>query len=182
MDAATARAAEEAAARAPAVLAAKKAAKAKRAAVRAAKRAAQDAAAEEAEAEAEAAAPAAPTPAPTPAPAPAPASAPATATAAADVLPNPTCLVQAARLAIQQDKPIQLDYYTATAMKTAFIGEDPETKDKVLVKSKEEFTSHIQKLYKVGEDYLVLTENSIYIVSGAVQKRKVNLAALQGDE
>ena len=107
----------------------------------------------------------------------------ATATAAAaDVLPNPTCLVQAARLAIQQDKPIQLDYYTATAMKTAFIGEDPESKDKVLVKSKEEFTSHIQKLYKVGEDYLVLTENSIYIVSGAVQKRKVNLAALQGDE
>ena len=109
----------------------------------------------------------------------------ATATAAAtaaDILPNPTCLVQAARLAIQQDKPIQLDYYTATATKSAFIGEDPETKDKVLVKSKEEFTSHIQKLYKVGEDYLVLTENSIYIVSGAVQKRKVNLAALQGDE
>jgi len=107
----------------------------------------------------------------------------ATATAtAADILPNPTCLVQAARLAIQQDKPIQLDYYTATATKSAFIGEDPESKDKVLVKSKEEFTSHIQKLYKVGEDYLVLTENSIYIVSGAVQKRKVNLAALQGDE
>ena len=135
---------------------------------------------------------AAPVPAPTSASAPSSAAAPSASTAstastaatatAADILPNPTCLVQAARLAIQQDKPIQLDYYTATAMKTAFIGEDPETKDKVLVKSKEEFTSHIQKLYKVGEDYLVLTENSIYIVSGAVQKRKVNLAALQGDD
>ena len=102
--------------------------------------------------------------------------------ATVDVLPNPTCLVQAARLAIQQDKPIQLDYYTATANKTAFIGEDPESKEKVLVKSKEEFTSHIQKLYKVGEDYLVLTENSIYIVSGSIQKRKVNLASLHGDE
>jgi hypothetical protein len=110
------------------------------------------------------------------------ASTAAPAATAAEVLPNPTCLVQAARLAIQQDKPLQLDYYTATANKTAFIGEDPESKDKVLVKSKEEFTSHIQKLYKVGDDYLVLTENSIYIVSGAVQKRKVNLAALQGDE
>lgn len=122
-------------------------------------------------------------PATTSAPSAAPTATAATAaTAAAEVLPNPTCLVQAARLAIQQDKPIQLDYYTATANKTAFIGEDPESKDKVLVKSKEEFTSHIQKLYKVGEDYLVLTENSIYIVSGAVQKRKVNLAALQGDE
>jgi hypothetical protein len=125
-------------------------------------------------------------PATTSAPSTAPTAAATAATvataAAAEVLPNPTCLVQAARLAIQQDKPIQLDYYTATANKTAFIGEDPESKDKVLVKSKEEFTSHIQKLYKVGEDYLVLTENSIYIVSGAVQKRKVNLAALQGDE
>jgi hypothetical protein len=127
--------------------------------------------------------PAAPATAATPAtPATTTVAATAATTAAADILPNPTCLVQAARLAIQQDKPIQLDYYTATATKTAFIGEDPESKDKVLVKSKEEFTSHIQKLYKVGEDYLVLTENSIYIVSGAVQKRKVTLAALQGDE
>uniref|UniRef100_A0A6C0DGL0 Uncharacterized protein n=1 Tax=viral metagenome TaxID=1070528 RepID=A0A6C0DGL0_9ZZZZ len=97
-------------------------------------------------------------------------------------VPNPTCLVQAARLAIQQDKPIQLDYFSATANKTAFIGEDGETKEKVLIKSKDEFTSHIQKLYKVGEDYIIITENSIYIVSGAIQKRKLNLAALQAAE
>uniref|UniRef100_A0A6C0AP16 Uncharacterized protein n=1 Tax=viral metagenome TaxID=1070528 RepID=A0A6C0AP16_9ZZZZ len=109
-----------------------------------------------------------------------PATAVATATATAtEPVPNPTCLVQAARLAIQQDKPIQLDYFSATANKTAFIGEDGETKEKVLIKSKEEFTSHIQKLYKVAEDYIIITENSIYIVSGAIQKRKVNLAALQ---
>ena len=113
----------------------------------------------------------------------------ATATATAittptptEPVPNPTCLVQAARLAIQQDKPIQLDYFAATANKTAFIGEDGETKEKVLIKSKDEFTSHIQKLYKVGEDYIIITENSIYIVSGAIQKRKLNLAALQAAE
>jgi hypothetical protein len=107
----------------------------------------------------------------------------ATPTAApTEPVPNPTCLVQAARLAIQQDKPIQLDYFVATANKTAFIGEDGETKEKVLIKSKEEFTSHIQKLYKVAEDYIIITENSIYIVSGAIQKRKVNLAALQAAE
>lgn len=105
--------------------------------------------------------------------------APATAATTTEPVPNPTCLVQAARLAIQQDKPIQLDYFAATANKTAFIGEDGETKEKVLIKSKEEFTSHIQKLYKVAEDYIIITENSIYIVSGAIQKRKVNLAALQ---
>jgi hypothetical protein len=111
-----------------------------------------------------------------------PTTAIATATATTEPVPNPTCLVQAARLAIQQDKPIQLDYFVATANKTAFIGEDGETKEKVLIKSKEEFTSHIQKLYKVAEDYIIITENSIYIVSGAIQKRKVNLAALQAAE
>jgi len=100
-----------------------------------------------------------------------------------DPLPNPTCLVQAAKLSIQLDKPIQLDYYVATAHGKAFLGEDSESKDKdkVLVKSKEEFTSLVQKLYKVGDDFLILTENSIYVVSGKIQKRKVNLAALQAD-
>jgi hypothetical protein len=58
------------------------------------------------------------------------------------------------------------------------IGEDPETKDKLLVKSNEEYTSLIQKIYKVAEDYLVLTENSIYIVSGKVAKRKIAASSL----
>ena len=97
-------------------------------------------------------------------------------------LPNPTCLVQAAKLAIQHDKPIQLDYHVATHTGSAFLGEDAKTKERVLVKSKEEFTSLIQKLYKVGDDYIIMTENSIYVVSGKLQKRKVDLAALQGDE
>jgi len=97
-------------------------------------------------------------------------------------LPNATCLVQAAKLAIQHDKPIQLDYHVATHTGIAFLGEDAKTKERVLVKSKEEFTSLIQKLYKVGEDYIIMTENSIYVVSGKLQKRKVDLAALQGEE
>jgi len=34
-------------------------------------------------------------------------------------------------------------------------------------------------LYKAGDDFIILTENSLYIVSGKIQKRKVNLASLQ---
>ena len=97
------------------------------------------------------------------------------------VLPNPTCLVQAAKLAIQQDKPIQLDYHAHSASGKAFLGEDAATKEKVLVKSKDEFTSLVQKFYKVGDDFIIQTENSIYVVSGKIQKRKVNLAALQAE-
>ena len=50
------------------------------------------------------------------------------------------------------------------------------------MKSSEEFTSLVQKFYKVDNDYLILTENSIYIVHGNLQKRKISMAALQGDD
>lgn len=102
-----------------------------------------------------------------------------TATAnSAEILPGVNTLLQAAKLAIEQDKAIMLDYYRETATNTAFLGEDAETKERILVKSKDEFTSLVNKLYKVGDDFIILTENSLYIVSGKIQKRKVNLASL----
>jgi hypothetical protein len=107
------------------------------------------------------------------------ATASATPTASASLAPTPQTLIQAAKLAMEQDRAIMLDYYVDTAQGKAFLGEDGATKERVLVKSKEEFTSLIKKLYKVGEDFIVLTENSLYIVSGKIQKRTVNLASLQ---
>ena len=111
-----------------------------------------------------------------------PATTAATAAVKPDIVPTATALVQAARLGIQQDKPIQLDYYVDSAQGKAFLGEDAETKERVLIKSKEEFTSLVQKIYKVDEDILILTENSIYLVNGKIQKRKINLAALHSEE
>ena len=37
------------------------------------------------------------------------------------------------------------------------MGEDPETKEKMLVKSNDEFTSLIGKIYKVQEDFIIIT-------------------------
>jgi hypothetical protein len=96
-----------------------------------------------------------------------------------EVLPSATTMLQAAKIAIEQDRAIMLDYFRQTSNGTAFLGEDPETKERILVKSKDEFTSLIKKLYKVGDEFIILTENSLYIVSGKIQKRKVNLASLQ---
>ena len=118
-----------------------------------------------------------------------PASALATASASAtastsqsvEVFPNPSALLQAAKLAMAQDKPIQLDYYAETASGKAFMGEDAETKEKMLVKSAEEFTSLIQKVYKVAEDYIIMTENSINLVSGRVQKRRIQANSLKNE-
>lgn len=120
-------------------------------------------------------------------------SAPATSAAAAagaptqQPLPNAQTMVQAAKLAIAQDKPIQMDYYVETTNGKAFMGEDKETKDKMLVKSAVEYTSHIEKVYKVGDDaapdYLVVTANSIYVVSGKIQKRPIESSSLRsGDD
>ena len=103
----------------------------------------------------------------------APAPAPATPAVPAAPLPAAQTLVQAAKLAIQLDRAIQLDYYVDTATNKAFLGEDDEAKEKMLVKSGDEFTSLIQKIYKVGDDFIILTENSIYIVSGKIQKRRI---------
>jgi hypothetical protein len=110
---------------------------------------------------------------------PAPAVQVATTNTTNEILPASATLLQASKIAIEQDRAIMLDYYRQTASGSAFLGEDPETKERILVKSKEEFTSLIKKLYKVGDDFIILTENSLYIVSGKIQKRKVNLASLQ---
>jgi hypothetical protein len=96
-----------------------------------------------------------------------------------EILPSVTTLVHAARLAVKEDKPILLDYYVDTHTNKAFMGEDTDTKEKMLVKSTDEFTSLIQKVYKVQEDFLVMTENSIYVVSGKIQKRRIQAAQMR---
>ena len=67
----------------------------------------------------------------------------ATPTASTESLPGTTTLLQAAKISCEQDRAIMLDYFRQTANGTAFLGEDPETKERILVKSKEEFTSLI---------------------------------------
>ena len=60
------------------------------------------------------------------------------------------------------------------------MGEEQETKEKMLINSNEEFTRLVQKLFKVLDDYIITTEISIYIVSGKIQKRRIQAPALRG--
>ena len=98
-----------------------------------------------------------------------------------DKVPSVTTLVSAAKLAIQKDMPIQLDYFVDSAEGKAFLGEDSTTSEKMLVKNSEEYTSHIQKIYKAGDDFIIMTENSIYLASSKIQKRKIQASVLRGD-
>ena len=78
-------------------------------------------------------------------------------------LPTNTTLQHASKISIVEDKPIMLDYWTLSQEKKIIIGVK-EDGEKLLVKSEEEYTSPVIKIYKVETEYLVITENSIYIV------------------
>jgi len=88
-------------------------------------------------------------------------------------LPENTTLQHAIKLAIVEDKPILLDYWTSSLDKTVLIGVK-DNKEKLLVKSDEEYTSPIAKIFKVGKEYIIVTENSIYIVDVEIPTRRIS--------
>jgi len=88
-------------------------------------------------------------------------------------LPSDTTLQHASKLAIVEDKPIMLDYWTSSVDKKALVGVR-ESGEKLLVKSAEEYTSAIAKFYKSAGEYIIITENSIYIVSSDIPTRKIS--------
>jgi len=49
-----------------------------------------------------------------------------------------------------------------------------EDGDKLLVKSEDEYTSTIVKIFKVEEDYIILTENSLYIVDAGCPTKRIS--------
>ena len=88
-------------------------------------------------------------------------------------LPGDSTLQHASKLAIVEDKPIMLDYWTSSLDKKALIGVR-ENGEKLLVKSEDEYTSPISKFYKSGNDYIIITENSIYLVSADIPNKKIS--------
>ena len=88
-------------------------------------------------------------------------------------LPSDVTLQHASKLAIVEDKPIMLDYWTASVDKKALVGVR-ESGEKLLVKSAEEYTSPIAKFYKSATEYIIITENSIYIVSSDIPTRTIS--------
>ena len=78
-----------------------------------------------------------------------------------------------AKLSINDDKPIMLDYWEDSLKKDVLIGVKKETEEKLLVKNPEEYTSPISKIYKVCGCYIICTENSIYVVSSEIPTKHI---------
>lgn len=88
-------------------------------------------------------------------------------------LPAASIWPQIAKLSITEDKPIMLDYWIDSLEKKVLIGiKDDE--EKLLVKNAEEYTSPITKIYKLESVYIIITENSIYIVSSSISNRRIS--------
>jgi hypothetical protein len=86
-------------------------------------------------------------------------------------LPSAGVMLRAAQIAIDDDRPIMLDYWADSRAKKCCIG----VKDniKYIVKSDSEYTSTIEDIKKVDGCYIILTENSLYIVSQDIPVRKI---------
>jgi hypothetical protein len=89
-------------------------------------------------------------------------------------LPDATTLQYASKLSIVDDKPIMLDYWTCSIDQTALIGVKDEGGEKLLVKSVDEYTSPIVKIYKVSNEFIVITENSIYLVDVNIPTKRIS--------
>lgn len=88
-------------------------------------------------------------------------------------LPQNGTFQHASKIAIVEDKPILLDYWTLSCDKEVLIGVR-DNNEKLLVKSEDEYTSPISKIFKVETEYIIMTENSIYIVSADIPTKRIS--------
>jgi hypothetical protein len=86
-------------------------------------------------------------------------------------LPPENVLKRVAQLSIDEDKPIYLDYYRDSVEKKCCIG--VQDKSKFLVKSDSEYTSTIQSVHKCDSCYIVMTENSLYVVDNGIPIKRI---------
>mgnify|MGYP006103309437 FL=1 len=89
-------------------------------------------------------------------------------------MPTKESLHHVVKLSILEDKPIMMDYWTQSLEKKVLIGVHQDTQEKLLVKSEDEYTSPIIKIYKVETEFIIVTENSMYLVSADIPTKRIN--------
>ena len=87
--------------------------------------------------------------------------------------PSNQCLQTIVKISVVDDKPIMLDYWAPSQENKVLIGVR-ENGEKLLVKSEDEYTSPIEKIYKVEGEYIIATENSLYVVSASIQTKRIS--------
>jgi hypothetical protein len=100
--------------------------------------------------------------------------------ATSEVLPSQKLALHAFKNAIEKEKPILLDYWKDSHLGKISICVT-EDGNKILLKNKDEYTSSISSMSKTGNELMIITENSIYLISANVKTRKINSQMLQSE-
>jgi len=95
-------------------------------------------------------------------------------------VPSAAVLLRAAQLSIDEDKPLYFDYYRDSVDKKCCIGVQGQTK--YLVKSTDEYTSTIQSVFKCETCFIVMTENSLYVIDASVPIKRVQASTDADDK
>ena len=82
-------------------------------------------------------------------------------------IPAPDTLQQACKLSIKLQKPMCFYFYVDSLKGNICIASNDD--EKIIFKTNDEHTSTIQNTYKVNDEYLVVTENTIYVISAKTQ-------------
>lgn len=100
--------------------------------------------------------------------------------AAQSRMPHEKTLTAAWKLSCQGDLPIWTSYWEDAVNGRVVFGvrnAGKPNEERLLVRSQDEYTSTVQNVYMGAEgehgDYIVVTENSIYIVPNNIQSRHI---------
>lgn len=97
-------------------------------------------------------------------------------TSAAATTVRPPCATTFANLfkkCLSDDKPVLFDYWIGSLEKKVAIGVKNEGKVKILVRNEEEYTSPIVNIFKSETEFIIITENSIYVVDAGIPVKKI---------
>jgi hypothetical protein len=94
------------------------------------------------------------------------------------IAPHTATMAHAAKIGIQQDRPIMLDYYYPSIRRECSLVKTQD-KDTILYKNGEEYTSPLKQVFQIdasltehGKDIICLSENSLYIVHSNILNKK----------
>ena len=82
-------------------------------------------------------------------------------------IPCPETLQQACKLSIKTQKPMCFYFYVDSLKGNCSICSDGE--DKIIFKNSEEHTSPILNTYKCDSEYIIITDNTVYIISACTK-------------
>lgn len=88
------------------------------------------------------------------------------------VLASTDTLNKAFKLSLKFTKPIDTYFYLDSCRGNVCILNDGE--EMVIFKNEDEHTSPILKIFKSGEQFIVMTENTIYLLSSNTPMRNLN--------